>query len=243
MKNQKTKFLSAALILAVGFSACSKNEDIIPDYDARINIENGVTVDLSDKSSVDNVTGKITRQGQVYQLRDFQITDGIPVEQKDFLGNPILDEDGNPVKAETSLEIFHFDFKENDAATESNYLVSFGATTSKANLLVNTDKGYGLSYIDKAFENVNANDTFTEAEDNKLDLRTAYTPDVEAWLEYTGGPKHQVLPIEGRTYILTKDGNPFFKFRVNSVYSGEKPEKEEAPGNYFYYSIDYQEFK
>lgn len=247
MKKQTTKFLSAALILAVSFSACSTDDDIAPqpepEYEARIMIEDGATVDISDKSVVDNVTGKITREGQVYQLRDFQITDGIPVEQKDFLGNPILDENGDPVTKESSLDIFYFDFKENDAATEDDYLVTLGASTSTANLLVDTVNGYGLSYIDKAFESVNANDTFTEAEDNQLGLRTPYTPDVEAWLEYTGGPNHQVLPVEGRTYILTKDGKPYFKFRVNSVYSGGEPERERAPGNYFFYSIDYQEFK
>lgn len=247
MKKQKIKFLSAALILAVGFNACTKDNDVTPEepqepeYESRIMVEDGETINLEEVAYTELTEGTITRDGEVYALREFRQNEEIPKLDED--GEPLLDENEDPIVEIKSKTRFYFDFKENDAADEDNFVVSLGAATNDIDLTVNTDKGYGLSYIEEVFEEVKAEDSFTDAKDNKLGLKSPFNPDAEAWANYTGGPNHQVLPVEGVTYILTKDGKPFFKFRINSVYSGEEPEREEAPGNYFYYSIDYQEFK
>ena len=73
--------------------------------------------------------------------------------------------------------------------------------------------------------------------------RTQPDPTIEGWVIYTGRPKHQLNPLENRTLIISKDGKALFKFRVNSIYSGGKAEKDEQPLNYYFYSVDYQEFR
>lgn len=244
MKKQTTKLLSTALILAVGFSACSKNDDPIPvepeEYQARVMVKDGETINLEKVAYTELTEGTIAREGNIYSLRDFRQNKEVP--KLDEEGEQVLDDNEEPVMELASKSRFYFDFKENDAADEDNFIVSLGGDTRDIDLTVNTEKGYGLAYIDAGFEGVKTDDNFTNAEDNKLGLKSPYTPDVEAWANYTGGPNHQVHPVDGRTYILTKDGKAFFKFRINSVYSGEEPEREEAPGNYFFYSIDYLEF-
>lgn len=245
MKKNKLQILSVALILAIGFNACSKDDDVVPEpdqeYPARVMIEDGEMVDLEEVASTEMTEGTISRDGNVYALRDFRQNEEVPKLDED--GEPALDDNDEPIMELESKTRFYFDFKENDAADEDNFAVSLGAATNDIDLTVNTEEGYGLAYIDEAFEEVNADDSFTDAEDNKLGLKSPFNPDAEAWANYTGGPNHQVLPVEGRTYVITKEGKPFFKFRINSVYSGEEPEREEAPGNYFFYSIDYQEFE
>lgn len=230
--NKLFKMTALACALTVGFTACDKNDEIPleqeqdQDYQAKVMVKDGETKDLAEVSTTINTEGTISRNGNVYALRNFrQFT---------------IDGDGDVTT--TVATNFYFDFKENDGTNDTETPLIIPATTA-AKLIANEDKGYTLYYIDKAFETVTINDDFIAAAENTLGLQSSYTPDVIGWASYTGGPKHQVIPVENRTIVIFKDGKAFFKLRINSVYSNEEPEKEEAPTNYFYYSIDYQEFQ
>jgi hypothetical protein len=226
--NRLFKITALACALTVGFTACDKDDELPleQEYQAKVMVKDGESKDLANVSTTINTEGTISRKGSLYSLRDFrQFT---------------IDEDGKAT--ETAAKDFYFDFKENDGTDDTESPITIPATTA-AKLIANADKGYTLYYIDKAFESVTASDDFLAAAENTLGLQSSYTPNVIGWANYTGGPNHQVLPVEGRTIVLFKDGEPYFKFRINSVYSNEQPEQEVAPTNYFYYSIDYQEFK
>jgi len=223
-------FTTAALLcaLSLGFTSCSKDDDKVEqveqEYQAKVMVKDGETVDLKKVSKTINTQGTIKRTGKIYSLRNFrQFTIG---------------EDG---KASTKQEtIFYFDFKENDAIAKENMMVSINATRSNVDFKTNQGKGYTLSYIDKAFDEVVVADKFIATEGNVLGLQ----PIVKiGWADYTGGPNHQVAAVKNRTLIIAKDGKPFFKIRMNSIYENEKPERDIAPENMHFYSIDYQEFK
>lgn len=227
--NRLFKIAALACALTVGFSACSKDEqttEVEQEYQAKVMVKNGETVDLKSASSLKSNSGTIKRTNDVYALRNF----------RQFK----LDADGNATT--TAADNFYFDFKENDGTDDKGPVV-LPNSARVADLKVNTESGYKLSYIDKAFENVLATDSFTEAANGSLGLQSTYTPNVIGWLNYSGSPNHTVMPVANRTLVVSKEGKALFKFRVNSVYSDETPEKEVAPTNYFYYSIDYQEFK
>lgn len=225
--NRLFKIAAVACALTVGFSSCSKDEEPVEqEYQAKVMVKNGETKDLASVSTTVNSVGTLSRNADVYALRNFrQFTVG---------------EDGKATT--TAAGTFYFDFKENDG-TDATGVVELPNSTRSANLKVNTTAGYSLSYIDKAFADVTASDSFTAAANGSLGLQSTYTPNVIGWLDYSGAPNHQVNPVAGRTLIVSKDGKALFKFRVNSVYSNETMEREVAPSNYFYYSIDYQEFK
>lgn len=227
--NKLFKIAALACVLTIGFSSCSKDEvevEVEQEYQAKVMVKDGETVDLTTASTLKGNTGTIKRTADVYALRNFrQFT---------------LDADG--AATTTAADNFYFDFKENEG-TDNQGPVVLPNSTRSANLKVNTELGYTLSYIDRAFEEVTATDSFTEAADGSLGLQSTYTPNVIGWLDYSGSPNHTVTPVANRTLIVFKEGKAQFKFRVNSVYSNETPEKEVAPTNYFYYSIDYQEFK
>ena len=219
--------IAAISFATIGFTSCSKDKDNTAteqEYDARVKVKDGEKVYIPFVSAAGNAEGTIERKGNVYQLRNYR------QGTMNAIGTAVVTANTN----------YYFDFKENDAANETNAAVTLPNSTRSANLQANTTAGYTLSYINKAFEAVTATDEFTVATEGRLGLESATVP---GWLKYTGGPNHQVLAIENRTFILLKDGKPFFKFKVNSVYSNETMEKEVAPSNYFYYSIDYQEFK
>jgi len=107
-------------------------------------------------------------------------------------------------------------------------------------VIANTAKSFTLSYIDKAYETVNSADQFMALADNKAGIVIGTTG--IGWAGYNLDT-HHVIAVKDRTFILSKDGKPYFKFRVNNVYSDEKPNKAMASDNYVFYSIDYQEFK
>ncbi|WDF70776.1 hypothetical protein PQ465_10450 [Sphingobacterium oryzagri] len=225
--NRLFKMAALACVLTIGVSACSKDEpQVEPAYQARVMVSDGQTVDLTVASPSKGNTGTIKRTADVYALRNFRQ----------------FKLDANGEATSTAADNFYFDFKENDATTSAGPVVLPNSTRS-ANLKVNTESGYSLYYIDKAFEQVTATDNFTLATGGSLGLQSAYAPNVIGWLNYSGSPNHAVTPVPNRTLIVFKDGVAQFKFRVNSVYSNETPEKEVAPTNYFYDSIDYQEFK
>ncbi|MCS4226075.1 hypothetical protein [Sphingobacterium sp. BIGb0165] len=226
-------FTTAALLcaLSLGFTSCSKDDDKVEqveqEYQAKVMVKDGETVDLKKVSKTINTQGTIKRTGKIYSLRNFrQFTIG---------------EDGKATT--TAAETFYFDFKENDGISKADFVVSINAKGSNVDFVTNNSKGYTLSYIDKAFDEVKATDEFTAAKNNLLGLQSTYAPNVIGWANYTGAPNHQVLAVANRTIIVLKDNKPFFKIRMNSVYENETMNREVAPNNYFFYSIDYQEFK
>lgn len=226
-------FTTAALVcaLSLGFTSCSKDDDKVeqvePEYQAKVMVKDGETVDLTKVSKTINTQGTVKRTGKTYSLRNFrQFTIG---------------EDGKATT--TAAETYYFDFKENDGLSKADFVVSINAKGSNVDLITNNSKGYTLSYIDKAFHEVKATDEFTAAKNNLLGLQSTYAPNVIGWADYTGSPNHQVLAVANRTIIISKDAKPFFKIRMNSVYENETMNREVAPNNYFFYSIDYQEFK
>jgi len=231
--NKLFKTAAFAVVLAIGFTSCSKDSDNEePEYAAKVTLKDGETKDLSTVASAKNTEGTIGRQNNVYAIRNLrQVTITTAADGKTTtVANPN----------------FFFDFKENDATVESDAMVVLPGTLA-SKLKSNVAKGYTLSYIDKAFESVTANDQFIAAKDNTLALhkmndRAQPDPTIEGWLIYTPA-NHQVNPVQNRTLIISKDGKALFKFRANSVYSGGKPEKDDSPRNYFFYSVDYKEFK
>ncbi|WP_294186466.1 hypothetical protein [uncultured Sphingobacterium sp.] len=226
-------FTTAALLcaLSLGFTSCSKDDDKVeqvePEYQAKVMVKDGETVDLTKVSKTINTQGTIKRTGNTYSLRNF----------KQFT----IDEDGKATT--TAAQTYYFDFKENDGLNASDFIVSFNAKSSNVDLITNNVKGYTLSFIDKAFEDVKSTDQFTSESNNLLGLQSSYAPNVIGWANYTGQPNHQVLAVANRTIIISKEGKPFFKIRMNNVYENETMNREIAPNNYFFYSIDYQEFK
>ncbi|MEJ5053820.1 hypothetical protein [Sphingobacterium sp. MYb382] len=223
--NKLFKTAAFAVVLAIGFTSCSKDSDNEePEYAAKVTLKDGETKDLSTVASAKNTVGTINRKGNVYGIRNFrQLT---------------LGQDGKPTT--TAEREFFFDFKENDATAATDAMVSFTGYDRAPNLKSNVAKGFTLSYIDKAFDSVLANDQFIAAKDNSLGLNSA---SVVGWANYSGAPNHQILPVANRTFVIIKDGKALFKFKINSVYSNEKPEKDVQPTNYFFYSVDYKEFK
>ncbi|MNG83463.1 hypothetical protein D3C87_543210 [compost metagenome] len=226
-------FTTAALLcaLSLGFTSCSKDDDNViiteQEYQAKVSVKDGETVNLANISRTSNSQGTINRKGNVYSLRNF----------KQF----IVGDDNKATT--TAATTYYFDFKENDGASNNNFMIYVNAKGSNVDLATNSLKGYTLSYIDKAFDEVKASDQFIAATNNLLGLQSAYAPNVIGWANYTGAPNHQVLAVANRTIIVLKDNKPFFKIRMNSVYENETMNREVAPNNYFFYSIDYQEFK
>ncbi|MEI2272727.1 hypothetical protein OHD16_11290 [Sphingobacterium sp. ML3W] len=226
-------FTTSALLcaLSLGFTSCSKDDDntIVTEqeYQAKVTVKDGETVNLANISRTSNSQGTINRKGNVYSLRNFkQFTVG----------------DDNKATT-TAATTYYLDFKENDGASSNNFMVYVNAKGSNVDLATNSLKGYTLSYIDKAFDEVKATDQFVAAKNNLLGLQSAYAPNVIGWANYTGAPNHQVLAVANRTIIVLKDNKPFFKIRMNSVYENETMNHEVAPNNYFFYSIDYQELQ
>ncbi|WP_437917724.1 hypothetical protein [Sphingobacterium sp. LRF_L2] len=222
--NKLFKIAALACALTVGFTSCSKDDDVedttTPEYEAKVMVKDGETVDLATVSTTANTQGTLKRTGDVYSLRNFrQFTIG---------------EDG--AATTTAASTFFFDFKENDA-TDDEGPIGFANTLSSA-IAVNVESGYSLYYIDKAFDEVTSTDTFIEVEGGSFGLNYSAL----GWLNYDRST-HVITPVADRTLVVFKDGKAYFKFRVNSVYSDETAASDYAPTNYFYYSIDYQEFK
>jgi len=227
--NNLFKIAAMACMVTLGFTACEK-DDKNPEkqeYQAKVMVKSGETKNLADVSTTDNTEGMISRSGDVYSLRNFrQFT---------------IDDSDLPTT--TAANSYYIDLKENDGTNETDAALTMNATQRDMDIIANASKGYTLSYIDKAFETVAATDEFIALEDNKLGILTPFSPEGSiGWANYDMSV-HHILAIEGRTLILSKDDEALFKFRVNSIYSDETPNKESASDNYVYYSIDYQEFK
>ena len=226
--NKLFKTAAFAVVLAIGFSSCSKDSDNDgPEYAAKVTLKDGETKQLSTAASAKNTEGTISRKGNVYAIRNLrQVT--------------ITEADGNTTT--TANANYFFDFKENDATAEAESMIYFPTNGRAPVLKSNVAKGFTLSYIDKAFESASVNDQFTAVSEKGLGLNGYPSADVIGWLNYTPSTSI-VIPVTNRTFIISKDGKALFKFRINSVYSNEKPEKDSRATNYFFYSVDYQEFR
>lgn len=230
--NTFLKITAMACAITIGFSACSKDDKdpVVQEYQAKVYLKDGESKDYTKASSTKNTEGTISRKGNVYALRNLrQFT---------------VDTDGKTTT--TAATDYFFDFKENDATAAVDAMLTLPATNA-VRLKSNVEKGYTLSYIDKAFESVTIKDQFIAVKDNEFGLngitdRGIPAPEIIGWINYTP-TNHQVIPVIDRTIIILKDSKPVFKFRVNSVYSNGAPEKENGPRNTFFYSVDYQEFK
>ena len=223
-------FTTAALVcaLSLGFTSCSKDDDKVeqvePEYQAKVMVKDGETVDLTKVSKTINTQGTVKRTGKTYSLRNFrQFTIG---------------EDGKATT--TAAETYYFDFKENDATLAADAPLILVAKQRVMDINANVLKSFNLSYIDKPFDQVSSTDQFISISDNKAGI--SMSTSVIGWASYNL-ITHHVIAVKDRTFILLKEGKPYFKFKVNSVYSDEKPNKEIASDNYVFYSIDYQEFK
>lgn len=219
-------FTATALVCALtfGFTSCDKDNETPTEqeYQAKVMVKNGETKDLVTVSTTANTSGTIQRNGEVYSLRNFrQFT---------------LDTDGKPTT--TVSTAFYFDFKENDAVAETESPITFVAQAQAMGLKPNTEKGYSLAYIDKAFNQVVTTDQFI----NIAEIGIAFSPTAIGWASYDM-TDHTVKPVSGRTIILLKNEKPTFKIHLRSIYSDETPNKEKGPDNYIFYSVDYQEFK
>ncbi len=223
-------FTTAALLcaLSLGFTSCSKDDDKVeqvePEYQAKVMVKDGETVDLTKVSKTINTQGTIKRTGNTYSLRNF----------KQFS----IGEDGKATT--TAAQTYYFDFKENDGQQTTDAPLTLIAQQRVMDVIANTAKSFTLSYIDKAYETVNSADQFVALTDNKAGIVIGSTG--IGWAGYNT-TTHHVIAVKDRTFILSKDGKPYFKFRVNNVYSDETPNKAIASDNYVFYSIDYQEFK
>lgn len=226
--NKLFKIAALAYTLIVGFTSCDKDEaPVHQEYQARVMVKDGETKKLADVSVSINTEGTISRHGAVYSLRNF----------RQF----IIGEDS--AVTENVAPQFYFNFKENDGVSAEDAMLTLNATQRNMDVVSNTSRGYTLSYIDKAFESVTAADNFTAAPDNKVGIVTPFSPEgTIGWSNYDMSV-HHILPIANRTLIVSKDGALLFKFRINSIYSNETPNKESASDNYVYYSVDYQGFK
>ncbi|PRD55809.1 hypothetical protein [Sphingobacterium gobiense] len=226
--NKLFKIATLAFTL-VGFAACNNDDEVSleQEYQASVMIKDGETKDLANVSATINTQGTISRSGSVYSLRNFrQFT---------------INEDGAVTEAVAPL--FYFDFKENDGVDAGDAVLTLNATQRDMDIISNTTKGYTLSYIDKAFESVVVTDNFTSAPDEKVGIVTPFSPEgAIGWSNYDMSV-HHIVAIANRTLILSKGNTALFKFRVNSIYSNETPNKESASDNYVYYAVDYEEFK
>lgn len=231
----KNLFTPIALVCALtfGFTSCSKDDNTptIPDYQANVMVKDGETIDLAKASKTKNTEGTISRKGKVYSLRDF----------RQFS----IDEEG--ITTTTPDKTYFFDFKENDGSPHTDFIASMSGTTS-VTFSTNDEKGYTLSFIDKNFDLVTANDQFTAIEDNTSAIhKMTIPPGVETertaagWCNYNA-ITHIVSAVENRTLIVSKERKPYFKIRINSIYSNGEPNTPEKASNMMFYSIDYQEF-
>lgn len=204
-----------ASVLSFSFVSCSDDDDFNPEAVL-------TTKDLSKDSKTNNSKGTVTEKASgVFELRNFnQLT---------------VTEEGTATSEKAS--VYYFDFASNDASTAEAAPIKLNATQRVIDHVPNIAAGYSLSYIEKAFELVKANDEFTAAPNDKLGLAFGGS---QGWASYSGAPAHRVDAKKDFTMIVMKDNKAVFKYRVNSIYEDEKPNKDVEPDNMVFYSIDYQ---
>ncbi|RZF61353.1 HmuY family protein [Sphingobacterium corticibacterium] len=222
--NKLFRIALLACFITVGFTSCEKDnsmpdEDTDQEHQPKIIVQDGETKDLADVSTTSNTQGTISRYGERYTLRNFR---------------QFVVEDNEAT--ENVATTFYFDFKENDAVAAEDAPLTWIAEAREMGVQPNTAKGYTLSYIDKRFGAVTADDEFTTVE--KMGI--AFAPTAIGWATYNM-QTHTVEAVAGRTLVLSKDGEPQFKFQIRSIYSDETPNNESGPTNYIYYTVDYQD--
>lgn len=224
--NRLLKITALACVLTIGFTACEKDNNTPEDetdqeYQAKVMVKDGETKDLADVSTTVNTEGTISRNGDRYALRNFR---QFEMEEGEV--------------TEDVATAFYFDFKENDAVEAEDAPLIWIAESQEIGVRPNTEKGYTLSYIDKAFASVSVEDEFISVE--KMGL--AFSPVAIGWATYSF-QTHMIEAVADRTLMLSKDGEPQFKFQIRSIYSDETPNQEVEATNFIYFSVDYQEFK
>lgn len=224
--NRLFKIAAFACVLTVGFTACEKDnktpeDETEQEYQAKVMVKDGETKDLTEVSTTANTEGTISRDGDRYALRNF----------RQF----VIEEDEITEDVATA---FYFDFKENDAVEAEEAPLIWTAESRAIGVEPNVAKGYSLSYVDKAFASVTVEDDFVALEE----IGIAFSPAMVGWATYDMST-HTIKAIADRTLVLSKDGEPQFKFQIRSIYSDETPNNEVGPTNFVYFSVDYQEFK
>lgn len=232
---KKWNQIAVAVILGlVTFSSCNKDEAVNPSLPlenetATVVVPNGQSRDFEIYSQVGGTKGIISRTGNVYAVRDFA--------QGDISG-------GGTDDTWAISGTYYFDFSQNDGATNANYQITFTGSAS-GDIKARTGAGYTLAYIDKAFASVVASDSFTAATSNTIGINAITLPTGgtntygNGWYNYNL-TTHIVTAQAGRTLVLLQNGTPKFKFKINSLYTGETPNAPTAATNYPYYSFDYQ---
>jgi len=226
LSTNKNKALTYMVVCALSLTtfSCSKDDNPAPkneEYAAKVMLKDGETKNYITASTAKGTTGSVSRKGDLYSIKDFR--------------QGTLNSAGTAL--ETANTVFYFNFKENDGADATTAQVTLNATQRNMDIIPNTKDGYKLSYINQAFNDVKATDQFTELEKAGVSFGTGI-----GWANYDV-TVHHVVAAPNRTFVLTKDGKPVFKFRVISVYSGGMPNAARESTNYVFYSIDYQEFK
>ncbi len=233
-KKKWNQIAVAVLLGLVTFSSCNKDEAVSPSLplqnESAIVIPDGVTRNYQTYSEFSGTKGTISRSGSVYAVRDFA--------QGNISG-------GGTDSTWAISGTYYFDFSQNDGSDASAYQITFTGSAS-GDIKARTAAGYSLAYIDKAFASVVSSDTFTAATSNTIGINSVVRPTGSTvygigWYNYNL-TTHIVSAQAGRTLVLLQNGTPKFKFKINSLYTGEAPNAPVAASNYPYYSFDYQAF-
>ncbi len=233
-KKKWNQIAVAVLLGLVTFSSCNKDEVVNPSLplqnESAIVIPDGVTRNYEVYSDVNGTKGTVSRAGSVYAVRNFA--------QGNISG-------GGTDSTWAISGTYYFNFTQNDGATDANYQITFTGSAS-GDIKARTTGGYTLAYIDKAFASVTASDSFTAATSNTIGINSVVRPTGSTvygngWYNYNL-TTHIVSAQAGRTLVLLQNGTPKFKFKINSLYTGETPNAPVAATNYPYYSFDYQAF-
>lgn len=231
-KKKWNQIAVAVLLGLVTFSSCSKDDAVNPSLplqnESAIVIPDGVTRNYEVYSAVNGTKGTVSRAGAVYAVRNFA--------QGNISG-------GGTDDTWAISGTYYFDFSQNDGSDINAYQITFTGSAS-GDIKARTGAGYSLAYIDKAFASVTASDSFTAATSNTIGINSIVRPTGSTvygngWYNYNL-TTHIVTAQTGRTLVLLQNGTPKFKFKINSLYTGETPNAPVAATNYPYYSFDYQ---
>ncbi len=143
-------------------------------------------------------------------------------------------------------EFVKFNFLTGETKSDKEWHIAFRTTT----ILINGGSqkttnepqrtGNVSAYIEEnKFEDV------TEIYENKLKQDSPSSLAIlkgsgNGWYNYTGAPKHNIVPIPGRVLIFKIDNNKYVKMEILSYYKGALPPKSQDPNSKYYtfrYSI------
>lgn len=146
------------------------------------------------------------------------------------------------LQTDGTAKLFHvdsytfFDFETSETVEDSlssQWDLGFNATT----IIANSGNGGGVQLLNIEFELVD------EAPVSGYEATLA-----EKWYNYTGeaasGPKHAILPIEGKTLVVKTADEKYAKVRIISYYKGNPDTSSEDFANFIrptdrYYTIEF----